>query len=131
VIGLANIDIPRGKQAVQAWRRLDRRTRREVARRARRGVGHPNPAVAAIAVGRAQVMLRAPLRRWVLAGVASLLVNWPLAWVIGRLLGTLDDRWLWFWLPIALTPGTLAALRIPARQIERANLLMVRRASAQ
>jgi hypothetical protein len=34
-IGLANIDIPRGMQAVQAWRRLDRRIRWAVARRGR------------------------------------------------------------------------------------------------
>jgi hypothetical protein len=67
VIGLANIDIPRGRQAVQAWRRLDRRTRREVIRRARRGLGHPDPRVAAIAVGRAQATLTAPLWRWVAA----------------------------------------------------------------
>jgi hypothetical protein len=34
------------------------------------------------------------------------------------------------WLPIALTPGALAALWIQARQIERANLPMIGRASA-
>jgi hypothetical protein len=54
-IGLANIDIPRGMQAVQAWRRLDRRIRWAV----RGGVGHPDPRVAAIAVSRARAMLRA------------------------------------------------------------------------
>lgn len=120
--GLANIEVPRGRQAVQAWRRLDRRTRREVTRYARRGLGHPDPQVAAIAVGRAQATLRAPLRRWVLVVVASLLVNWPLAWALGRLMGGLDDRWGWFWLPISLTLGSLAALRVLARQLERVNL---------
>lgn len=57
--------------------------------------------------------------------VASLLVNWPLAWALGRLLGGLDDRWFWFWLPISCLPGPLAWLRTRARQIERANLPMV------
>ena len=131
VIGLADIDIPRGKQAVQAWRRLDWRTRQAVIRRGWRGLGHPDPGVAAIAVGRAQVMLRAPLRRWVMVVVASLLVGWAESWVIGRLLGGLDDRWRWFWLPIDLIPGALAVQWIQARRTERANLPMVGRASAQ
>ena len=61
--------------------------------------------------------------------VASLLVNWPLAWALGRLMGGADDQWLWFWLPISLTPGALAALWVQARQVERANLPMVGRAS--
>lgn len=130
MIGLANIDIPRGKQAVQAWRRLGWRTRRAVIRRAWRGLGHPDPGVAAIALGRAQVMLRAPLRRWVVVVVASLLVNWPVAWALSRLMGGLDERF-WFWLPIDLIPGALAAMWIQARRIERANLPMVGRASAQ
>ena len=73
-------------------------------------------------MGRAQATLRAPLRRWVLVVVASLLVNWPLAWALGRLMGGLDDRWGWFWLPISLTLGSLAALRVLARQLERVNL---------
>jgi hypothetical protein len=90
VSGLANIEVPRGRLAVQAWRRLDRHTRRDVTRYARRGIGHPDPQVAAIAVGRAQATLRLPLRRWALVVVASLLVNWLLAWALGRLLGGLD-----------------------------------------
>jgi hypothetical protein len=122
VSGLGNIEVPRGRQAVQAWRRLDRHTRREVTRYARRGLGHPDPQVAAIAVGRAQATLGAPLRRLALFVVASLLVNWPLAWALGRLLGGLDDQWLWFWVPVSLTLGTLVALRVLARQLERVNL---------
>ncbi len=112
-------------------RRLDWRTRQGIIWLAWRGLGHPDPRVAAIAVGRAQATLRAPLRRWVMVVVASLLVDWPLFWVIGRLLGGLDDQWLWFWLPISLTAGALAALYTQARQIERANLPMVGRASAR
>jgi hypothetical protein len=107
VIGLANIDIPRGKQAVQAWRRLGWRTRQEVIQWAWRGLGHPDPGVATIAVGRAQVMLRASLRRWVLVVGASLLVNWPLLWVIGRLMGGLAVQWVQW------------------RQVERVNLPMI------
>jgi hypothetical protein len=120
VIGLANIDIPRGKQAVQAWRRLDWRTRQTVIQLAWRGLGHPDPGIAAIAVGRAQATLRAPLRRWVLVGVASSLVGWAVFWALGRLFSGLDDQWLW--LPISLTLGSLARLWVQARQIERVNL---------
>ena len=121
-IGLEEIDTPPRRQAVQAWRRLDRRTRWEVARR---GVGHPDPRVAVIAVGRARATLRAPLRRWVMAAVAAWLVNAPLGWVILRLMGGPDDRWFWLWMPITMTPGPLMALRVQARQVERANLPMV------
>jgi hypothetical protein len=131
VIRLTSIDIPSGKQAVRAWRRLDWRTRQTVIRRAWRGLGHPDLGVAAIAVGRAQALLRAPLQRWVMVVVASLLVGWAESWVIGRILGGLDDRCLWFWLPIDLIPGALVWLYIQARWIERANLPMVGRASAQ
>jgi hypothetical protein len=120
--GLGNIEIPRGRQAVWAWRRLDRRTCRDVTWLAQRGIGHPDPRVAAIAVGRAQAMLRLPLWRWTLHGVASLLISWPLAWTVGWLLGGLDDQWMWFWVPISCTLGMLVVLRVQARQLERANL---------
>jgi hypothetical protein len=122
VIGLANIDIPRGKQAVQAWRRLDWRTRQAVIRLAWRGLGHPDPGIAAIAVGRAQATLRAPLRRWVLVVVASWLFGWAVFWVLGRLISGLDDQWLWLWLPISSTLGYLVVLRVQAGQLERVNL---------
>src|SRR5262245_7032968 len=46
-----------GRQAVRAWRRLDRGVRKDVRRRARQGMGHPDPAVAAIAIGRARYIL--------------------------------------------------------------------------
>ncbi len=54
--------------------------------------------------------------------VVSLLVNWPVAWTLLRLMGSLDDQWVWFWMPISLTLGSLAALCIQARQVERANI---------
>jgi hypothetical protein len=122
VSGLANIEVPRGPQAVQAWRRLDRRTRRDVTRLAQRGIGHPDPQVAAIAVGRAQATLQAPLWRWALVVVASLLIGWPLTWGLGLLLGGLDDQWIWFSVPISSALGMLVVLRVQARQLERANL---------
>jgi hypothetical protein len=122
VRGLANIEVPRGRQAVQAWRRLDRRTRRDVTLLAWQGIGHPDPQVAAIAVGRAQATLRLPLWRWALVVVASLLVGWSLTWGLGRLLGGLDDQWIWFWVPISSALGMLVVLRVQARQLERANL---------
>jgi hypothetical protein len=46
-------------------------------------------------------------------------------------MGGLDDRWVWLWMPIAMTPGPLAVLRIQARQIEQANLPTVGRARAE
>ena len=121
--GLANIEVPRGRQAIQAWRRLDRRTRQDVTWLAWQGIGHPDPQVAAIAVGRAQATLRAPLWRWALGVVAVLLISWPLMWGLGRLLGGPDDQWFWFSLPISSTLGRLVVLGVQARQLERANLV--------
>jgi hypothetical protein len=46
-------------------------------------------------------------------------------WVIGRLMGGLDDQWRWLWLPISVTPGGLAVQWVQWRQVERANLPMV------
>jgi hypothetical protein len=83
--------------------------------------GIPIRALPPSQLGRAQATLRLPLRRWMLPVAASLLVNWPLAWALARLMGGLDDRWLWFWMPINLTP-VLVALRVWARQLEPANL---------
>jgi hypothetical protein len=74
-------------------------------------------------------MVRAPLWRWVMVVVASLLVNWPLAWALGQLMGSLDDQWVWFWMPISLTLGSLTALYIQARQVERANIATLDRHS--
>jgi hypothetical protein len=46
--------IPRGAAAVEAWKRLDRRTRRDLLRSA---TAHPDPVVAAVAVGYARTIL--------------------------------------------------------------------------
>jgi hypothetical protein len=43
--------IPTGRAARTAWRRLDRSTKREVLQRAAEDQGHPDPTVAAVAVG--------------------------------------------------------------------------------
>jgi hypothetical protein len=130
VIGLTNIDIPRGKQAVQAWQRLDRRTRREVIRRARRGQGHPDPRVAAIAVGRAQATLTAPLWRWVAAAGLGLLAALGGVWSFSRLVAEPHlGLGAWIGISIGCTPTPLLVIRMQARQIERANLPLVGRAS--
>jgi hypothetical protein len=132
-----SIHIPHGSQARLAWRQLDRRTRREVTQRARRGLGHPDPRVAAIAVGRAQATLRVPLWRWVAAGLvvaaAGCVVGWLLAsWLLaGWLDASAPGLWFWIELTIAfsLVPGMAA--RAVARWIERANLPMVGGASTR
>ena len=47
-----NATIPTGRAARTAWRRLDTWTRAEVLQRAANDQGHPEPTVAAVAVGR-------------------------------------------------------------------------------
>jgi hypothetical protein len=54
---MTNAEIPMGREAARAWKRLDAGARKDVWRRARQGVGHPDPAVAAIAIGRARYTL--------------------------------------------------------------------------
>jgi tetratricopeptide (TPR) repeat protein len=121
---MANIDIPRGKQAAQAWQQLDRRMRREVIRRARRGIGHPDPSVAAIAVGYAQRTLHAPLWRQVVAVASGLAAGMLAGWLLSGLPSDscLPRWWFWLGLPLTCTPATLAVSRVQARQLERANL---------
>ena len=125
---MPTVDIPNGRQAIQAWRRLDRGTRREVIRRARHGVGHPDPQVAAIAVGRTRATLRAPLWRWAVVAAMGLAVCWVLVWLLSHLIGGLDAPW---WLRLVLLIGSvlggLAALRVQLRRIEQANVQMLHR----
>ena len=104
------------------WRRLDRRIRRDVTLLAQRGFGHPDPQVAAIAVGRAQATLRAPLRHWALHGVATVLIGWSVGWTVRLLLGDLDDQGAWFVGPIVGALVMPVWWRVEARQLERANL---------
>jgi hypothetical protein len=54
---MTNAEIPMGRQAERAWKRLDAGVRKDVLRRARQGMGHPDPAMAAIAIGRARYAL--------------------------------------------------------------------------
>jgi hypothetical protein len=54
---MTNAEIPIGRQAARAWKRLDASVRKDVWRRAPYGVGHPDPSVAAIAIGRARYTL--------------------------------------------------------------------------
>jgi hypothetical protein len=46
-----NATIPTGRAARTAWRRLGRRTKGDVLQRAAKDQGHPDPTVAAVAVG--------------------------------------------------------------------------------
>ncbi len=126
MIGLANIDIPHGRQARQAWRQLDRRTRREVIQRARRGLGHPDPRVAAIAVERAQATLTMPLWRWLAAGLVAAAAGFVAGWLLHT-----PGPGLWYWIEFPIIFSLLPAMvaRTQARWIERANLPMVGQAS--
>ena len=53
---MTDAEIPVGRQAVRAWKRLDADVRKDVWRRARQGLGHPDPALAALAVGQARYL---------------------------------------------------------------------------
>jgi hypothetical protein len=64
--------IPAGRAARTAWRRLDRQTKAEVLRRAADGQGHPDPEVAAVAVGFARWELNYPL--WVQVAIVLVLL---------------------------------------------------------
>ena len=122
--GLPTVDIPNGRQAIQAWRRLDHGTRQEVIRRARHGVSHPDPQVAAIAVGRT----RATLWRWAVVAAMGLAVCWVLVWLLSHLIGGLEAPW-WLRLVLLLGPvlGGLAALCVQLCRIEKANVQMLHR----
>src|SRR5215203_4298512 len=54
---MTNAEIPTGRQAARAWKHLGPGVRKDVWRRARQGIGHPDPAVAALAIGRARYTL--------------------------------------------------------------------------
>lgn len=125
---MPTVDIPNGRQAIQAWRRLDRGTRREVIRRARHGVSHPDPQVAAIAVGRMRATLQTPLRRWAVVAAMGLAVCWVLVWLLSQLIGGLGAPW-WLRLVLLIGPvlGGLAVLRVQLRRIEKANVQMLHR----
>ena len=119
---MENIDIPRGRQAMRAWRALDRRTRREVVRRARQGLGHPDPRVAVIAVGWAQAVLTAPLWRWVVVVGMGLLGALAGVWTFNRLAEPDVGLGVWVGVSIGCTPTPLVVIRMQARQVERANI---------
>jgi len=54
---MTDAEIPTGRQAARAWKHLDAGVRKDAWRRARQGLGHPDPAVAALAVGWARYTL--------------------------------------------------------------------------
>jgi hypothetical protein len=90
------------------------------------GLGHPDPRVAAIAVGRAQATLTAPLWRWVAAAGLGLLVALAVFWLFSRVVVE-SDIGLGAWIGIGggQSIGALLFIRMQARQMERANLPMV------
>jgi hypothetical protein len=114
--------IPTGRAARTAWRRLSRSKKREVLERAALDQGHPDPAVAAVAVGFA---------RWELAYPSWVSIVWALGPVV--VAAVLD--WLLSGLPL-LTACALAVSvavwrgRRAGRQLmermERVNLAVLR-----
>jgi hypothetical protein len=82
--------------------------------------------VAAIAVGRAQATLTAPLWRWVAAAGLGLLAALAGIWSFSRLVAGADlGLGAWIGISIGCTPTPLLVIRMQARQIERANLPLV------
>jgi hypothetical protein len=86
--------------------------------------------VAAIAVGRAQATLTAPLWRWVAAVGLGLLAALAGVWSWSLLVAEPHfGLGAWIGMSIGCTPTPLLVIRMQARQIERANLPLVGRAS--
>jgi hypothetical protein len=114
--------IPTGRAARTAWRRLDRSTKREVLQRAAQEQGHPDPTVAAVAVGFA---------RW--EGAYSSWVSIVMALGPVVVAGVLD--WLLSGLPlltacalafgVAVLRGRRSGRRL-MEQMERVNLALLR-----
>jgi hypothetical protein len=91
--------IPTGRAARTAWRRLGRSTKREVLERAAQDQGHPDPAVAAVAVGFA---------RWERAYPSWIAIVTALGFVV--VAGVLD--WLLSGLPLLTVCAVAVAVAI-------------------
>lgn len=121
-------EIPMGRHAVRAWRRLDRGVRNDVRSRARQGLGHPDPAVAGIAVGRARNTLgRGFAVRYAFRVLLVLIGVLGAAALVNRLTSTPPGQYV-ILVIIALVGGivTHATARREAEQVEEANLNTLR-----
>jgi hypothetical protein len=127
---MTNAEIPTGRQAARAWKHLDAGVRKDVWRRARQGLGHPDPAVAAIAVGRARRSLSRSVfvRYWGLIFVAFTCPLLALAAVLDRV--TRLGPFYVLAITISFTSGALGCIRArrEVEQMEEANMNTLRAA---
>ncbi|SRR6266508_1219198 len=126
---MANTEIPMGRHAVRAWKRLDADVRKEAWRRARQGLGHPDPAVAALAVGRARytLSLSFSVRYWGLIFVVITGVAIGLLAVLDRLVRVSPVLYMVI-IVVSLINGVMryAEARRNAEQMEEANMTTLR-----
>jgi hypothetical protein len=125
---MTDTEIPTGRQAARAWKRLDRGVRKDVWRRGRQGLGHPDPAVAAIAVGQARYILS---RSYAVRYAGRLFVALPAALGLAALLnrvGSPDPFLYVIAVTVAVPTGivTHTMARREAKQVEEANLNTLR-----
>lgn len=122
---MTNAEIPTGRQAARAWKSLDAGVRKDVWRRAPQGMGHPDPAVAAIAIGRARYTLSRSfsVRYWGLMFVMTGAVLGLLA-VLDRLTRSSDPSLYVIVIVISFSRGpmTYTKVRRDAKQLEEANM---------
>jgi hypothetical protein len=122
---MTNAEIPIGRQAVGAWKRLDAGVRKDVWRRARQGLGHPDPAVAAIAIGRAHYTLSRSFAVWYWGPMFVMItgVGLGLAALLNRL-GSPDRALYVIVVIVSFSSGIMnyTKLRRDAKQLEEANM---------
>jgi hypothetical protein len=77
--------IPTGRAARTAWRKLGRSTKREVLERATQDQGHPDPTVAAVAIGFARWELAYPPWVSIVLALGPVVVAAVLDWFLSGL----------------------------------------------
>ena len=117
--------IPAGTPAVDAWKRLDRPTRRELLRSA---TAHPDPTVAAVAVGYARTTLG---RRWWLHTLRQMAWLIPVLSAVAVTATILDVAWLrWHLMPVLAPPIVLLITFVWAVRLTRFKLALIRMENA-
>ena len=125
---MTNAEIPVGRQTARAWKRLDRGVRKDVWRRARQGLGHPDPAVAAIAVGWARYILSQGYAvRYAGRLFVALIATLGLAALLNRV-GSPDPFLYVIAVTVAVPTGIVihTMARREAKQVEEANMNTLR-----
>jgi hypothetical protein len=126
---MTNAEIPTGRQAIRAWKRLNAGVRKDVRRRARQGLGHPDPVVAAIAIGQARYALSrsVSVRSWSVALVVTTGAGLGVAALLDRVSGLGPLSYVVV-LGAALSSEvmTITTIRRDAKQMEEANMNTLR-----